>query len=662
MGRFASFLQYLAFCRFPALAAAVLVGLPLYGHLSRNEMIQNLFDLGPFGIGWVVFLGLLAARTICTTAGLVLRYGSARFEAPPPFPPRWLDSPWVRAGAPLLLATPLVWVVLTRAWRQDQFAVFLAVFAALALAGGAPPLLHRFWRSFAGREEKRGLEGWLGDLGALLGKGYHDPGSGRLLPGHGKALLLLGLNVALYAAGFFVWRPDRPLLGFELPGLGYLLLLLILFTWLVAGLAFLLDGWRVPVLALVLLVLVGAFALFVSDHYFRMQPARSSELPLPSMDGVYQAWADRGIGRERPYLTVVAASGGGIRAAFWTARVLEGLGADPRFGTEFLRSIRLISSVSGGSVGSLYFLDRMQADDDPAPNALATATEAAGANSLRAMAWGLTYPDLMRPLGGSRLVGDMDRAWALEQAWRRHLWHPERRLSELHAGVAEARLPLTIFNATVVEDGSRFLFSPVTLPPLLQSTGFFGRFPEWDLPAVTAARLSATFPYITPIARPARGQGDERPVPHLADGGYYDNSGLMTAVEWVDWLLGQERELDGLERILILEIDSNPPPPEKARSRFGAWLYQYLGPLQTVMAVRETTQQARNRFELTLLRERWRAVEGGCRIEHVTLELVNGGPLSWKLTESEKQSIRNDWNDPRNQAALEELHRHVQGL
>ena len=54
-------------------------------------------------------------------------------------------------------------------------------------------------------------------------------------------------------------------------------------------------------------------------------------------------------------LIVVAASGGGIQAAAWTAQVLSGLDTenDGNFGPK----VRLISAVSGGSVGAMYFVD-----------------------------------------------------------------------------------------------------------------------------------------------------------------------------------------------------------------------------------------------------------------------------------------------------------------
>ena len=53
---------------------------------------------------------------------------------------------------------------------------------------------------------------------------------------------------------------------------------------------------------------------------------------------------------------MVTAAGGGIQAAAWTAQVLTGL--DEIYGKEFSDSIGVVSSVSGGSVGAMFFLDR----------------------------------------------------------------------------------------------------------------------------------------------------------------------------------------------------------------------------------------------------------------------------------------------------------------
>jgi hypothetical protein len=57
---------------------------------------------------------------------------------------------------------------------------------------------------------------------------------------------------------------------------------------------------------------------------------------------------------------VVAVNGGGIQAAAWAAQVLAGLEEACReegCGREFDEEVRLISSVSGGSVGTMYFVN-----------------------------------------------------------------------------------------------------------------------------------------------------------------------------------------------------------------------------------------------------------------------------------------------------------------
>jgi len=53
-------------------------------------------------------------------------------------------------------------------------------------------------------------------------------------------------------------------------------------------------------------------------------------------------------------LVVVTAAGGGIQASAWTAQVLTGL--HERYKNTFTQSIGVISAVSGGSVGVMFFL------------------------------------------------------------------------------------------------------------------------------------------------------------------------------------------------------------------------------------------------------------------------------------------------------------------
>src|SRR5439155_13797592 len=102
-----------------------------------------------------------------------------------------------------------------------------------------------------------------------------------------------------------------------------------------------------------------------------------------------------------------------------------------------------------------------------------------------------------------------------------------------------------VFNATFVETGERLLLSTTDFkspraPGDTTTTGWqvFGRSDHQkeisrDVSVVTAARLSATFPFVTPAARIFQGNvfGNAH---HVVDGGYYDNYGVATLIEWLD--------------------------------------------------------------------------------------------------------------------------------
>src|SRR6185503_17725976 len=247
---------------------------------------------------------------------------------------------------------------------------------------------------------------------------------------------------------------------------------------------------------------------------------------------------------------VVCASGGGIQSAAWTASVLTWLQEDPRLGPQFTRATRFYSGVSGGSVGIMYFLAGFDASGAPPASRLAAIRAVASRSSVSEVAWGIVYPDLGRNvLPGSWSAG-INRAWALEQAWRvlpdsaaegygRKLL--DDRWAAWVRAVRDGRLPGVAFNAFDIVSGNRILLSNVSIPEAAESAidmaALAGdtRLLDVDMDVVTAARLSATFPYVTPISRPrVVGEGDfELPEVAVADGGYFDNAGIMTASEWI---------------------------------------------------------------------------------------------------------------------------------
>jgi hypothetical protein len=582
------------------------------------------------------------------------------------------------------------------------------------------------------------VAGWLWSLPGVakvagwlrrpFGSGYIDrppgsaPGSNRPYPEHIVLALALAMVIAVYIINFYLgWkRLSLQALGTtKIPTLAYLEFLILAFALVLSGAAFWFDCYRIPVLVA---VIAYTFAVSIismdTDHYWKALPpsaaAQSKGDDLDAWlafysggkaDQILRVGADR-----KPVVVVVCASGGGIEAAAWTAKVLTGLqaGLGPQLGEQFARSIRLISSTSGGSVGALFFIESfLRANPAPetspqinAPQNLQRIVDAAETPSLDAAGWGFVYPDFARLLAPWLLplmLGhdrEIDRGWALEQALRVALKDADgkpvdirTKLSDWRAKVRQGWLPATVFNATLVETGNPLLLSTAELQlPEHSVAVVFGTqrsrinsrvvpLEGADIYAVTAARLSASFPYVSPVTRP---QPVDLNVPdmHVADGGYYDNYGITVAVEWLNDIIKRHQLNDAIKpqlgKIAIIEIDAFPEEEKKAQyeeyggtrsQAMGGWSSEFIGPVKSVVNARTSTQLGRDLIELDLLNNLNCAANKqslgsqNCPefIKSFRFVAQHDGPLSWQLSPDQKANITNDWKTARVQKTAKEL-------
>ncbi len=514
---------------------------------------------------------------------------------------------------------------------------------------------------------------------AWLGRGYlHETKKGvAVLPDHFRAVAALVVFAVLYLVFFSV--------AVRLPALCYLLLLLIIFIWLLSGLAFFLDSYRVPLLlVLILLVCLSSWSK-KSDHFYRIWPAQALVEPDTSPGEVLARAADDG----QP-VVLIAAAGGGIQAAAWTARVLTGLEEilDEREPGTFTRSIRLLSGVSGGSVGIMFYVHAtypLGATGSAAVARHRKIVEAATASSLGQAVQGLAYSDLWRALPPF-LVPNLfdDRASRLERAW---IENDDRQfggangaslkdstLNQWRHDLAERKRPAVIFNSTVVETGERFTFSTSHFrkEDLAQGQGDFTRScQDTDISIPTAVRLSAAFPVISPAARPELAKastsneplrdGRHTPSLHLVDGGYFDNSGLVALSTWLDSalqyvVLKTPSKVPG--KILVIQILPFPEPVSAGEKAPTSHFSQILAPLQTVLSVREQIQTGMTQRDFAFVTTRWRLEafnpDSPAKIRPIDIQLVNVvyqddgqrryTPLSWHLRKSEQAAIEESWN------------------
>ena len=420
--------------------------------------------------------------------------------------------------------------------------------------------------------------------------------------GHGKwatPVKYFFVAVAVFLAAVFCVSASQFVHGTgterDLPVLASIVILCSFMLWFFAGLAFLLDRYRVPVFtALLVIIFFPKFMHWTyGEHYFLAQQRIHTGVIPPSPD---QALQLRTHDPNDP-LVIITATGGGIHAAAWTTEILgrleQSFARDPSLRAPFPGAIAynfhdhvlLASGVSGGSVGLMSYLLEYTADKpfDPQHLSAATArmTNAAACSSIEDVAWGLEYHDFVRLLFNvwfslSDHVAP-DRNWALTKAFNRNLHHPlcgtdDRSLPGLpplpldgeHLTLGKGaellradKLPAFTLNTTAVETGGRFLLSNYQIPrnyirdsDLLPSESFLQAYGEpcadgphhkgysyADLPIATAARLSATFPFVSSASRiPA----EFAPYAyHFVDGGYYDNDGTGSAIEFLSSALAK---------------------------------------------------------------------------------------------------------------------------
>jgi hypothetical protein len=504
----------------------------------------------------------------------------------------------------------------------------------------------------------------------LLGPGYCSYASGQppaLYPGHRFAAISLLVFLALYLyAGSGVYRelahgtPVGSSVHLD-SVLNDVLLLLTFWCWLLSGLTFFLDRFRVPLLPALALALYATSWIGPSDHLFQTVPTTQGiALPAP---------ADT-LAHAPDHIILVAAAGGGIQSAAWTAEVLCNLRAELQ--PDFASSVLAISGVSGGSIGTMFYLRCLEAPPNDA-----TPASWAAKSSLEAVGWGLAYPDLWRAiLPPVRFFLHADRGWALERSVAQNAAFARTR-QLLGDPRTHANWPVLLLNSTLSESGDPITFSDAAFPPAPPLTdlhalrGFHATYPAQDVLLETAARMSAAFPYVSPAARPP----DNSHFEHFADGGYFDNSGLFALGQWIKTAADPDGSADPApqtisakpRKILLLQIDAFPDfGPNSAEKEKVTWYFQIFAPIETILNVRSESQVVRDEtsgkdlqellrargYETTFLTVRYVPSAASSHLPTTYIDRLKGSvavqcptnpPLSWHLTPLEQVCIEGGW-------------------
>ena len=620
--------------RVPLLAAVFLLFFPVLAVTKARTLFLGLFDQTPRSLLLVTIAVFALSSAMGATAHLVeLQFPGqhliAWIASYMPDPHFWHRALWVVVIVLLTLPTLITAISVSRRQKRSLVSLISAAVLGLALGGAIVWLLITV---VAPR-----LQPAPHPLNPIAGRVLTVAAQGdwHLYSEHLFAACAFALTLAVWAAfgiyGYFALGKPK-----TVPALASLLMLLTMLTWLLGAMTFYLDYYGIP--TLLILVIVGVLNALCpwSDHTYQLVDLVDEPEPNPAE--VLTATKSRAV-------IVVAAEGGGIQAAAWTAQVLEGL--HEKFSKTFDDALRMISGVSGGSVGTACYMDWLQN-----PQETKRPSVAASLSSLDEVAWGMTWPDFLRAAFPWAFGWTIGRGTALERAWSRNCASDPRKDQRLTRALSAWRRPATgspsvpalIMNATVVESGNRLLMGTSLLDRCLAPEGredaaevncIGNRI--MDVSVATAARLSASFTYVTPAAR----ANVDSHKPHLVDGGYYDDYGMATLVEWLDEALQGSGE--AVKKVLVLQVRCAPlnapvTPQNKTSSR--GWFFQAIAPIKALIEVRSAGQVAHNDIELALLRDKWRNVD----VQSVVFEFPGKEPpLSWHLTDEQKEAIGRAW-------------------
>nr|WP_297335171.1 patatin-like phospholipase family protein [Algoriphagus sp.] len=380
-----------------------------------------------------------------------------------------------------------------------------------------------------------------------------------------------------------------------------------------------------------------------------------------------------------PKLVMIASSGGGQRAALWTLHVLQTIYgiADGKV----LKQTELMTGASGGVLGAAMFRELyLQSLENPQINPSDTIYR----DQLSA--------DNLNPIIFTLLVNDLlIRNQYFEYRGYRHLkdrgFAFENQLNINTKGILDkplkayqepeffGEIPLLPVTSLITNDGRKLIISPHSMSflgtSLVGKTGalekkqsvdflrFFHRQESENLRFLTALRMSATFPFITPNV-----QLPSEPVMETMDTGLSDNFGIQDALRFTyvfqDWIK------ENTSGVCLITIRDSEKVEEIPVHPFPRIFEKVFNPLKHIYSNWDNVQTIQNEVLFNYMAESMpfplEKIEFEYAPEKVqsgeltsTQETMQRASLNWRLTAREKKSILMSIYTPQNQEALAKL-------
>ncbi len=494
--------------------------------------------------------------------------------------------------------------------------------------------------------------------------------------------------------GFF---KEEPIL--QLPAAMSATLLLAILVMLVGAVSFWLRKWAtVAVFAFILIVnYFSNFSFLNRPHEaygldYSIPPATYNLATLDSLlhpdtvqvdrENILQIltnWKAKFPDETKPKLVMIAASGGGQRASLWTLKVLQSIHAIEE--GDVIRHAELFTGASGGVLGEAFFREiYLRSLSDSSVNPMDEKyLDEISADNLNPIIFSLLVNDLLIRNQHFHYDGRSylkDRGFAFENQLNENTEGVmDKPISAYKEPEASGSIPLLPITALITNDGRKLVISPHSMSFLGTSAlgkmgldekkqtidflRFYKAHDSENLRFLSALRMSATFPFITPnVELPSM------PVMETMDTGLSDNFGIQDALRFM--YVFQIWINENTSGVVLITIRDSEKSKEIAPSFPPRILEKVFTPLKNIYANWDNIQTIQNEVLFNYMAEsmpfplekiEFEYDPAKVQVEELTesQQTMQRASLNWRLTAREKKSILASIYTLKNQHSLNRL-------
>jgi hypothetical protein len=496
---------------------------------------------------------------------------------------------------------------------------------------------------------------------------------------------------------------------FQIPAAASAVLFFSIFIMFTGAFSYWLRGWAISALVatLILFNFLMKYEIINSNYQAyginyntsqaeynleRLQELSSSDnyrADIKSTTLILENWRKKFPADKKPKMIFICTTGGGQRSAVWTTRTLQY--TDSITNGDIFNQTILITGASGGIVGASYFRElylqkaisgKINPHDEKYFNNI-------GKDILNPIIFSLVVNDIFfrfQKFSDGKYEYLKDRGYAFEQQLNKNTGNVlNKPISHYKIAEEKALIPMLFMVPTIINDGRKLFISPQKISYMtttslsdslvssqkirgIEFQRFFEKQDASNLSYLSALRMSATFPYITPnVELPSA------PAMEIMDAGLSDNYGIRDALKFLyvfrNWISQNTSgviivSIRDSEKDQAVEKNVEPSIFQKMFSPIGSLYnnWDYMQDFNNDNLLEYTQSWFNGQLDIVDFQyipkpKNWdKLKEKNIDAEEVERkERAERAALSWHLTTREKESIRRTIYEANNQTSVNKL-------